>query len=184
MLFGDSKTELGSVTTWPTPLARRGETLTGRIWRDDSVGVGGRTVATTLAAITQMFSTMPAATGATDIRVLINLGVNDITTGLPAEATWEANYLAIIDAIHAKWPTARVYLMRPWVRSFDTDSDTVAVRVGHLVAARPSFVFVGPDERIWLKGSDNGTTMTVDGTHYSVAGKLEIVNQWAAVLWP
>ena len=188
MLVGDSKTQ-GATATWPTPISLRGSTETGHVWYLSNVGVGGATVATVADGITATLASMPAASVAADIRVLINLGVNDITTTLPSESTWNANYLTIIDAIHVKWPTAKVYLMRPWLHgnpspSYDTECNTVADRIASIISERSSFVFAGPDERVWLKGSDDGASMTTDLTHYNAAGNTEVVNQWAAVLWP
>lgn len=114
--------------------------------------------------------------------MLLNLGVNDILTGLPTEATWIANYQTILDAIHTKWPAVRVGLMLPWLRGYDADSDTVAARIATVQASRSTFTFIGPDERVWLKGADNGTTMTTDGIHYSTAGKAECAAQWKTAL--
>lgn len=186
LLFGDSKTSSAASIPngWVAGLPATGATTVNAAWQVVDVGVSGRTVATTLSAINTMLAGMPAFPSSVfDLRVLINLGVNDITGGLPVEATWNANYLAILDAIHTKWPTAKVYLMRPWLQGFDTDADTVAARIALIIAARSSFVSNGPDERIWLKGSDNGVTNTVDGTHYSQAGNAACVVQWAAVLY-
>lgn len=182
LLFGDSKTAPTAINTWMAPLVTASETRGGS-WQYYDVGVGGATVATLTTALTATLAAMPVANLAGDIRVLINLGVNDMLA-LPAEATWTANYLTILDAIHEKWPTARVYLMRPWARTQDANSDTVAGWVAAIVAARSSFVSIGPDERIWLKGADDGATMTTDGTHYSAAGNTAAATQWAAVLWP
>jgi hypothetical protein len=183
MLFGDSTVFAPTVTTWPTPLQRQAEISGGGVWDLYNVGLGGSTVASGLAALTTTLAGMPPALYASDVRVLINYGVNDMAA-MPSAGTWQANYLAMIDAIHAKWPTARIYLMRPWFRTHDADSDTLAGWIATIIAARATFVFPGPDERIWLKGSDDGATMTVDGAHYSAAGNVEAVNQWKAILWP
>lgn len=189
MLFGDSKTQLGATVTWPAPLVLQAIARTSHPWQSSNAGAGGATVETTLAGIAATLAAMPAALDATDIRALINLGVNDITTGLPAEATWIANYVAILDAIHVKWPSALVYVMRPWLHgnpspSYDTECNTLAGWIASVIAARSAFAEVGPDERVWLKGSDDGATMTIDGTHYSVAGNAECTRQWTAGLWP
>jgi len=109
-------------------------------------------------------------------------GANDWSGGLPAEVTWEADYEAILDAIHAKWPTVRVYIMRPWDRGHDADAAIVSGWITTIQTARSSFVTVGPDEAVWLKGADNGATMTTDGVHYSAAGNAEAAIQWQAVL--
>lgn len=104
--------------------------------------------------------------------ILANFGANDVAA-LPAEATWEADYLAVIDGFVAKWPTAKFVITRPWRRGYATECNTLATRIDHIVAARPDVAFVGDDERVWLEGGDNGATMTIDGTHYSAAGDAE-----------
>jgi lysophospholipase L1-like esterase len=184
LLFGDSKTDLGHGpppgTTWPPTLAL----AAGAGWFVSNGGATGATLATTLAALSTILAGMPLANEGGSLRVLINLGVNDMGS-LPAEAAWEANYLSMIDAILAKWPTARVYLMRPWKQGFDALSATLHSWIDVIRAARAAAVFVGPDEAIWLKGSDNGVTNTPgDGIHYSAAGNAACVAQWMAVLFP
>lgn len=177
MELGDSKT---SIVGWQPLLDRR---LWGRIAPavyHKNGGISGATVATYAGTIAATLANMPTA-ATSPIRVLINLGVNDFAA-LPVEATWEADYLTIIDAALVKWPTARIYLMLPWQLAQDANANTVATRIGHLIAARPGQVFAGPDERVWLKGSDNGTTNTSDGKHYSDAGHIAGAAAWAVVL--
>lgn len=181
MLLGDSKT---AAKTWPDTLyVALGRTAPLRSWTYVNGGVAGTTVATTAAAIVATLASMPSQSSAIHLKVLINFGANDVGSML-SEAVWEANYQTILDAAKAKWPSASIYLMRPWRQGFNTECDTLATRIGHLVAAHPTYVFVGPDERIWLKGSDDGATMTSDGIHYTAAGLAEAAVQWAAVLWP
>lgn len=148
----------------------------GAMW---SVGVNGATVATAAASIGSTLAAMPS--GGWDT-FLLNWGANDVGGPLPSEATWQSDYLAILDAIHAAYPFARVYIMRPWRSGFDANAATLKARIDNIVAARSSFAFVGPDEAVWLKGADNGATMTTDGTHYSTAGKAECAAQWKAAL--
>lgn len=111
--------------------------------------------------------------------VLYNIGVNDF--GIASHAQWVADVEYVIDAIHAKWPESKVYLTKPWKRNFDATADTFAGWIDEIVAAR-SFVYVGDDERVWLKGSDNGATMTADGIHYTAAGQAQAAVQKQAVL--
>lgn len=103
--------------------------------------------------------------------ILSNFGANDVAA-LPAEATWKADYLAIIDAFVAKWPTAKFLITRPWRRGYAAECNTIAGWIDDIVAARPGVAFVGDDERVWLENGDDGATMTIDGTHYSSAGQL------------
>jgi len=173
--MGDSRTSNG---IWTQSLQTALASATGNVWQVQNAGVGGATVASARAAITTTLATYPDVTE----WVLCNWGANDWSGGLPAEATWEADYEAILDAIHAKWPTVPVYIMRPWDRGHDADAAIVSGWITTIQAARSSFVTIGPDEAVWLKGADNGATMTVDGVHYSAAGNTEVVNQWRTVM--
>jgi lysophospholipase L1-like esterase len=114
------------------------------------------------------------------IAVTMNWGANDVAA-MPTESAFETNYETIIDAVHAKWPTATIRIMRSWRRGFDTESDTLATWINVIQAARP-FTVLGPDERIWLKAGDNGTTNTTDGVHYSTPGNIECAAQWKTAL--
>jgi lysophospholipase L1-like esterase len=173
--IGDSKT---AGDEWKEYLR---VTPTPPSWLVVDGGVVGRTVATTADNIAAMVTTNAGITEAP--LALVNLGVNEMGA-LPSQGTWVADYLEIIDALAAQWPTVRVYLMRPWRQGFDTDSDTLASWITGIVASRPAIAALGPDERVWLKGADNGATNTLDGIHYSAAGEVAAAAAWAAVLWP
>jgi hypothetical protein len=111
--------------------------------------------------------------------VLINLGVNELGS-LPAEATWKANYQTIIDAVHAKWPYALIYLAKPWKYGKDTEAATVAGWIDGLIAANSGLCFEGIDENVWFR---NGVAIySDDGIHYNTAGSAEADNQWVTVL--
>jgi hypothetical protein len=174
--LGDSKTWRNE---WQMPLSSTLSIASGTAWYVANGGVNGATVATTASTVSTILAGVNPPDNVTD--VLIDLGVNEMGS-LPAEATWETNYLTVIDAVHAKWPAAHVRIMRPWKRGFDTDSDTLANYINVIQAARSSFVILGPDERVWLKSSDNGTANTTDGTHYSTAGNTAVVAQWKTQL--
>jgi lysophospholipase L1-like esterase len=184
LIFGDSKSHVAGSVTWLPQASGQAEYRAGPGWTYVDAGVSGATVVSTVTGIAAILAAMPAAAGARTITALINLGVNDLNTALPAEAIWEANYLAILDAIVAKWPTARVWVMRPWKQGFDANCDVLAGWIATLVAARPAFVALGPDERIFYKAADNGVANTTDGIHPSVAGNVAIVAAWQALLWP
>lgn len=110
-------------------------------------------------------------------RVTINLGANDVGA-LPAEATWKANLISIIDSLRAHSPGVLIHIARVWRRSFLTECNTLAGWIADVVALYPSGVYVGMDERIWLENGDDGATYTVDGIHYSAAAEPIAAAQW------
>jgi lysophospholipase L1-like esterase len=184
----------------------------GGVWQFYNCGLGSQSVGSYLAtigvrlanaldtgttpgaAVAAPGTTMPAAS---DIpaAVLINLGVNDSLLTLlspfptfPAGSTdaagWQANYLAIIDYIRSRWANAPIYIMRWWAGTAPAGHDnTEAGWIDTLITLRPN-CFLGPDERVFLKGSDNGATNTYDQIHPGSAGHIATVTAWEAVLVP
>lgn len=177
MTLGDSKTATGP---WIQPLVASLRLSSGLGWVYDDGGVVGDSVGSAAASISTILAGM-ADTQDTNVAVLCNWGSNDSVV-MPTEATFKANYLSIIDAVSAKWPTAKAYLTRPWRRGYDANCDTLATWIAAVVAARPGVAFVADDERVWMKGADNGATMSNDGAHYSAAGQAEKVVQARTVL--
>lgn len=177
MTIGDSKTAGG---LWqPVLVASLNNAGTCKLWqeRPSKIAVGGTTVeywATNIA------TWLASAVGTPDY-VLINLGVNEMAS-LPAEATWENNYQIVIDAVKTKYPQALIWLVRPWKRGYTAAANTIAGWIDTIVSSNLGVVYVGPDERIWLEGGDDGATMTTDGIHYSDAGVVEASNQWSTIL--
>lgn len=109
--------------------------------------------------------------------VLVNATVN----GWPDLTNTEADLAYIVDAFHAKFPLARVYIVKPWMRGQDAAANTFAAEVDNILSTR-AWASVGHDERVWLKGADDGAAMTVDGVHYSTAGINACAAQWKAIL--
>jgi lysophospholipase L1-like esterase len=199
LLMGDSKTapnpnrpDVGSDQTWAVPLVASLASVRPGTWRYYNAGVGSVTVATYLSGIAVRFSAAIdsslgfaapfPATGDIPAAVLINLGINDAFLGqVTSQATWQANYLAIIDYVRAKWATAPIYVMRWWARNLGTDADTMNGWIPALIALR-SNCFLGPDERVFYKGADDGVTNTYDGIHQNTAGHLATAAAWMAVL--
>lgn len=175
MSLGDSKT---AADPWVEMLAAAAARSTTLPWVSYNGGVSGQSVATALAAMDGILAGFPADASTGDYSVVtLNWGVND---GCSDTATWETNYLAIIDKVHAKAPNAKVYLMRPWMRGYACTA-ALHASIDTIVAAR-AFTYVGPDEAVWLEGGDDGATNSVDGIHYSAAGQIEATAQWATVL--
>ena len=113
--------------------------------------------------------------------VTLNLGSNDFPS-MPAEAAWKADLATILDAMNAEWPTAKIYVMRPWWNSFPTEADSVATWIADVISTRSTWAFVGPDERVYLENGDNGVTYTYDGLHPNAAGYILTATEWQTVL--
>lgn len=111
--------------------------------------------------------------------VLINIGVNDF--GIATQAQWIADMLTVADAFHARWPSALVYFMYPWKQTWDSTAATFHGWIDTVIASR-AFNRAGPDEAVWMKGSDNGATNSSDGTHYSAAGETACAAVWKTAL--
>lgn len=178
-LMGDSKT--AAPQTWPAQLQY---SVQPAPWWMANAAVSGRSTQTTVDNLTAALAITAITATPT---VLLNLGANDFPAAtfndVGYDVTWRANTLTILDAVRAKWPAAAVYLMRPWSRGNDTKADTLAGWIDTVVAARPN-TFVGPDERVFYKGNDDGVTNTTDGIHPTTAGQLAITAAWKAVLYP
>jgi lysophospholipase L1-like esterase len=113
--------------------------------------------------------------------ILVNLGANDVSA-LPAEAVWQANLATVLDAMNVAYPVAKVYVMRPWRRGYAAECNTVATRIGNVLATRGAWAFVGPDERVFLENGDDGVTYTADGIHPNTAGYALTAAQWKTAL--
>jgi len=112
---------------------------------------------------------------------LLNYGANDVTA-LPTEAQWKSDLTYILDALHVKYPSMQVYIMRPWKRSEATDCNSLATWISDVVATRSSFAHLGPDERVFLENGDDGVTYTSDGIHPNAAGYALTAAEWKTVL--
>lgn len=113
--------------------------------------------------------------------VLVNIGVNEI--GIE-EASFKTNLAYILDALHAKWPLAQVVVDHIWKRGATAGCIEMNGWIDAVIAdGRESWTMPGADETVWLEGGDDGATMTVDGTHYSIpAGQAEKAAQEKAAM--
>lgn len=159
-MIGDSKTDAGWPNVWPANLVASLNATTPYTWIGANVGHGG----TSVASWSVPGAVASYCSGPPQDYVIIDLGVNDFGS-LPSEATFEAQYWYILDQVRLISPYALIYVCKPWKAGSDADADTVAGWIDTIVAGR-SFARPGWDERVWVKGSDNGATMTVDGIHF------------------
>lgn len=112
--------------------------------------------------------------------VLINLGSNDliqIHLGNTDQAAWVGNMGTILDAVHAKWPTALVYLMRVYNSDWPTEQTALDdTYIPDVLSTRGAWAFVGPDERTFLPGN------TSDNTHPTAHGYDLTNEEWQAAM--
>lgn len=115
--------------------------------------------------------------------VTYSLGANDVVA-MPSESTWKANTTGSINALLAKWPNAQIYISRPWRRSYLTECNTLATWIADVVALYPNNCHLGPDERIYLEGGDDGLTMTSDGIHPKTDATTQgiVASAWKAAM--
>lgn len=124
---------------------------------------------------------LAAATDTPDF-VLINIGINDAAVGT-SQAVFESEMGALLDKIHARWASTQILLMLVWGRGYEVGCDVIDdTWIPSVLSTRGSFASVGPDERVFLKGSDNGFTNTNDGVHANAAGNHETALAWKAAL--
>jgi hypothetical protein len=128
-------------------------------------GVGGLTIATLQARIDSDLALL--LWGGNYGYALITIGANDVSA-LPSEAGWNSNLAYVLDAIHTWAPQARVGVALPWRRSYLAECNTLAGRIASVIGTR-SWAFIGPDERIYLEGGDDGAAETADGIHPTAA---------------
>ena len=146
-----------------------------------NLGRSGATLGSAVALIDADLAAMPEA-GTQWLRwVLVNFGANDALS-LPAQATWEANLAYYLDALHAKYPAAQIFVARPWRRGYGGECDDLADWIDNVLASRSAWAFVGPDERVYLENGDDGATYTLDGVHYNGPGSIVTAQQWLSLL--
>lgn len=189
LAIGDSKTAATNI--WQRIFLRDAWKNLGRLYTFTSTtcGVGGSSLDDHWYSIVggEAHVGVPAneldSSLETPSTILFNLGVNDIASwaggGYPAQ--WETRLGETLDAIHAKWSGAVIYVVTPASTADAATINYMAAAIARVVAAR-SFTRAGHDERTWLRGDDNYTTMTADGVHYSAAGAQECADQWLSIL--
>jgi lysophospholipase L1-like esterase len=194
LALGDSKSAPDS-NSWINDVAGHLNSENGAFWRGLEQGRGGYTVQKTKINLTSnndpatftddivdaaqtkcetstsVFERCPHAIGVSGEPpyIVIDLGVNDVGFTapwvLPNQTTWQNDYLAVLDALHAQWPNALVYITKPYKGGGDDSVfDTMAGWVDNVVAAR-AFARAGDDERSWFK--PNIGTYSTDNLHFN-----------------
>lgn len=155
---------------------------TGDYWYHYEGSYPGYSVALYLTNIETILANIPANVG----HILLQIGTNDLALGLPAEATWKANYRAIIERLHAQCPNAQIGLARPVYLQAIPPSTPVAETATlkqwiEDVEAEYAYCFLGPDETA-LEGGDGYVTNFVDRAHCTAAGYTATAAAWQTAM--
>lgn len=138
------------------------------------IAQNGRTTALAKAAVD---AELAAAVGTPDY-ILYNLGANDTDF----DATWHTNTAYILDALHAKWPNAKIYMAVTWERVTGFAYNLAHRAAINTAIAGRSYCYIGIDELTLENGDDGATYFNVDGTHPNRAGYIKTAQLWKAVL--
>ena len=152
---------------------------TNNAWTQKPTGIS-RGGATTITFATTVDADIAACVGVPHY-VLINLGANDVGAAM-VENDVKTAYGYILDAYHTAWPRAWIGVMQVWRRDCDDNCDLFNSWLGTIVAARSSWAHLGPDERIFLEGGDDGATYTVEGVHPNAAGYALTAAGWKTAM--
>lgn len=173
--IGDSKTRGQDDDTSPYPLGKNGfmqrlaadlNSDTGNEWIEIiRLGTGGITVVQRAADIDLGIANQFGY----PTHILVNLGANDSVAGT-IQADYQTSMAYILDACHARWPIAKIYVSTPWRDTGGTYWDDVHTSIGTVLSTRSSWAFRGVDERATLEGGDDGVTYYSDGVHPNAAG--------------
>lgn len=169
MCLGDSRTTFGG---WQPLLVAGLNQATGRI---PSWSIRTNANAAYSPSVTVMGTNMAAHLNHSEsalaypLIVLMNFGEHDMLGAAPNQTTFQNNYLAMIDAIVAKWFNVEIYIDFPWAVPADANYATVKGYLQNVIGAR-SMCHAGVDQGVTLKGNDNGATNCSDGIHMNAAG--------------
>lgn len=142
-------------------------------------GVLAASEKTTAQTLADLPAFIAAQTQAPDW-VLINLGTNDLSAirlGTVTEAGWKADMGAILDAINAEWPSAKVRLMRPIWIGYEVEAASLNdVWMPSVLSTRSDWAAVGPDERDYMTG------FMPDNIHANSAGYTLTAAEWQTAM--
>lgn len=172
--YGDSKTADGAYQAY---LCDKLETSTNTRWCFENISRSGYSFATLSLIIAGDLTTVAEIPES----ILINVGANDVVA-MPSETDLKNYVTTITNAMHAKWPNAQIYFVRVWRRNYAVNCNTLATWLGDLVALHPTYLHLGPDERVFLENGDDGATYTVDGIHPTLPGYELEADNWKTSL--
>lgn len=184
LAIGDSKTAATATENWVNFLARDGSDGEQVVLESPlRIAQGGWTMGDVQAAID---AALASRTDTPDY-VLLNIGVNDVANSdgsYTDQATWEGQANYVLDALHAKWPTAQIYFMRVWKRGALYQAGLNAIDDTYIpsVLSGRAYAHLGPDERVFLAAGDDGVELTSDGIHPNTAGNNAEAAQWQSLL--
>ena len=95
----------------------------------------------------------------------------------------------VIDAVHTKWSSAKIYLGKSYrAGTYTTQFETIAGWIDDLVAANPGVVFSGLDSRNFYTGHQSAAYggsepyLLVDDVHPNHAGFVVMAAAWQTAM--
>lgn len=101
--------------------------------------MSGQTIAQAAAAVDAWIALQTATTPADWI--ILNEGTNDLFA-MPAQVPQETNYAYVLDALHTRWPTATVVVIKPWTPLQTGTAAILATRIDNVLATRGGWTTV------------------------------------------
>lgn len=121
----------------------------------------GQTIAQARAAVDAWTASYPSTPGDW---VFVNLGTNDMLTGMPSQAQQESDLAYVLDALHTKFPGSQFIVSKPWYTTAGADATTLATRIDNVLSTRAA----------WTRSINESTFLSglidVDGIHPNAAG--------------
>ena len=181
-IIGDSK---ATGTCWGGFLCNRLRAETGGTWmeRPHRWGFGGYDIS---AMKVYVLANIGAETDVPE-KIIINMGTNDArAVTITSQAIFEADYIAIIDALRAKWAGVPIYIAKIWRGDSETtiaNSATINTYIDNIIAHYPSGVSLGLNEAVTLENGDAGVTYyKVDLVHPNAESQVLQANTWLAAM--
>lgn len=147
-----------------------GKFYTSRLFFDEvpaRQAVGGHTMTQAKAAID---ATLAAANETPEL-CFFNVGINNADSP-PDESAFKADFQYILDAIHTKWPTTKIYIMNGVYKASNPPGcNTISGWLNDVLLLNSGYCYAWADERVWFAA--NMGLYSSDGVHYTNAGAAE-----------